>query len=1414
MWTFLFFFPGAFCACQTPDRKLSKRQNARYSFVNFLKVVPPMRRSDVFFSFIHLCVLLIGGSPALGQNLAFDHLTPEDGLSESTVLAITQDKEGFMWFGTREGLNRYDARNLKIFRSENEAVGTLSDGFVYALLSDRHGRLWVGTRNGLNQFERESETFDAIFSQPGNHRSLSDNTVTALMEAQDGSIWIGTRNGLNLLVESDSISFIRFMQQPDSESSLVNDDIHSIYQDREGIIWIGTSNGISRLEYKDHRRYNFRSFQLPQEKGRYEKNNSVNCFGEDAYGRLILGTERTGLLFIDKRTFEFASLPSDAGVGSRAVRSIITDPSGNFWIGTIGGLFIANHNFTQFKRYRTVHHDPTSLSDNSIRSIFYDRDGSFWVGTFHGGINMYSPFAKQFRHLNPRLKGQRMNIKVASAMTTDERGNYWVSTEGNGLFFMDPELNVRAHFKHEADDLNSLSHDNVKCLLLEEGKGIWIGTIKGLDYYDFARQEFIHFKSDAQGVNALPDDVIYDLAKDAQGNLWVATYFGGLARVNSERRVVEKIYSHDPRNPRSLSSQVVTRVFLDPQQDVWVGTATGLDKLEVDGSFKRVFPGETNPELGNRYVTAIFQDSRQRLWIGTRHTGLYLLSKDEKSYEHFSFTDGLPGNSIYALQEDKGGFIWISTENGLSRFDPQTATFKKYDRSDGLVCQEFNFNSYHRDEKGYFYFGGYNGVAWFHPDSIRENRVVPAVKFTDVKLFNKSVRPDHESGVITSIANGEMQLEFRHHQNIFSVEFAVLNYINASKNRFAYKLEGFEDDWNFVTEPRATYMNLAPGTYKLLVKGANNDDIWNTTAQVAHIRVLPPIWKTWWAYAAYGCVFLLLLFGWARLNRKQLVLRHELELEHLEKVKQDELHTAKLNFFTNVAHEIRTPVTLISSPIEHLLESGLQDEQVRKELIVVKNSTDRLMRLLNQLLDFQKQETGNVMLKVSKGNVVTFLKDIVDSFREYATSRKVCLKFNVARPEVVLWFDREELSKVFFNLLVNGLKFTPGGGEVSVSICESAGALSDQHFVEIIIEDNGLGISPDQIEKIFHRFYQAENTGVQDAGFGIGLALSKGVIDLHHGTISVESREATAHESGFTRFTIKLQTGNKHFQPCEITEDQIGAAIEAEDELHLFPVDVQAGSGGEKPLILLVEDSDEIRTYMSGILAPRYEVLGASNGLEGLAVAFDRLPDLIISDIMMPLMNGVELVRKLKGDARTSHIPTILLTARQAVNHQVEGLQTGADDYLTKPFNRNVLLVKIQNHLAIRARLKEKYSRMVTLQPNDHQVDDPDEQFLQRLMKILEENLNDSEFNVSRLAKEIGMSRPVLFRKTKMLTGFSVIDLLRDIRLKKAEMLLRQKKMTISEVAFSVGFSDPKYFSKAFRNQYGKSPSQYVEETP
>jgi CheY-like chemotaxis protein/AraC-like DNA-binding protein len=542
-------------------------------------------------------------------------------------------------------------------------------------------------------------------------------------------------------------------------------------------------------------------------------------------------------------------------------------------------------------------------------------------------------------------------------------------------------------------------------------------------------------------------------------------------------------------------------------------------------------------------------------------------------------------------------------------------------------------------------------------------------------------------------------------------------------------------------------------------------------------------------------------------------LQHELEIEHLEKVKQEELHQAKLNFFTNVAHEIRTPLTLMVGPVEQLA-SRLHDPSVAKEIGLVKTNSDRLMRLLNQLLDFHKQETGNVRLRVRKEDFIDFIHETILPFQDFAHARKISIELNTEVPHIALWFDRNELSKVFYNLLANAFKFTPGGGKVSVSITRELAEAEGSFNLLITIEDNGLGISAAQLEKIFHRFYQAENTGIQEAGFGIGLALAKGIIDLHHGEIHVESREATNREQGFTRFTITLRSGNAHFDQSQISHEQVNTAetLKAESWTPAPEKTEKISDQGDRPLVLLVEDHDDIRNYIRDILIHHYEVLEARNGLEGWELATENLPDLIVSDVMMPQLNGLDLVNKLKNDQRTSHIPVILLTARSTVNHQVEGLETGADDYLPKPFNVQLLLAKIKSHLAVREKLKEKYSRIVTLQPQHQEVEDPDDKFLQRLMAILEENIVNSDFNVSKLVREIGMSRPVLFRKTKMLTGLSVIDLIRNVRLKKAEMLLKQKKLSISEVAFTVGFSDPKYFSKTFRAHFGKTPSQYLEE--
>jgi ligand-binding sensor domain-containing protein/signal transduction histidine kinase/DNA-binding response OmpR family regulator len=1378
-----------------------------------------------------ILALLVFALPGIAQitcaqslDFSFQHITIEEGLSQSTVFSVTQDASGFMWFGTREGLNRYDSRKIKTYLHHPQQENSISNNTVHSLLTDSNGKLWAGTSHGLNLYDPKTDGFIRIVMKEDDGNSLSNNIVNCILEDRNKNLWVGTRNGLNLLkAGSASFSFLRFTNAGGNKNSLVNNDVRAIFQDGEGSLWIGTFDGLSKLTIGTQDSYTFTSYTVPRLNPTASKSREINSIAENEEGGLLIATENNGLLTFDPKTGRFEALRwlGEPNSGPEAVRTILNNKrKGEYWIGTIGGLYIANPAQDNYIGLRNIPDAPASISDNSVRSVYADRDGSIWIGTFHGGINIYSPLSVQFHHVSQEGK---LHFKVASALMTDADNNLWIGTEGNGLFFTDRTKGVTRHFRHLRDDPNTLSHNNVKCLLEDGDKGLWVGTIKGLNYFDFKANKFTRFHHQSDNKNSLPDDAIYDLVRDGHDDIWIATYRGGLCKFNPRKKTFET-FTYNSNDTTTLSSEGVTSLFIDSRQNLWVGTIAGLNvKAPHQNFFRRYLHNPSNSTtISDNYILSVYEDRQNRVWIGTRGNGLNLVLNGSEEFKHFGKEQGLPGNAIYGVQEDQNGYLWISTENGISKLDPSDFSLHNYDRNDGLVCKQFNLNSYCKDSQGNMYFGGYNGIVVFNPERIEENTLVPNLSFVNLKLFNKEMRVDPDQGILKQDLNHTDQLTLGHDQNIFSIEFAVLNYINSKKNQFAYKLVGFEEQWNITPEPVATYMNLQPGNYTLLVKGSNNDGLWNEAPVSIKLKITPPPWKSWWAYSIYVCIFLGLLYAWSRINKKRMKLEHDLEIEHLESKKQEELHQAKLSFFADIVHEIRTPLTLMTGPVDKVLSQYPADLFVKKELSLVKSNTNRLQRLLNQLLDFHKQETGNVQLKVRKENIVEFVDEIQLSFQEYSQLRRVSLDFYAHEPAIDLWFDREELSKVFCNLLVNAFKFTPGGGTVSISIVKEQRSSQAEDFdVKLTIEDNGLGISETHLKKIFHRFYQAEPSRVNEAGAGIGLALAKGIIDLHRGSITVDSREATSDKSGFTRFEIVLPSGHTHFDTSQITPQ---IATKAEDESHIQhykeleqlsqvgEVHTKKTTDHEKPFVLLVEDNDEIRAYIRDALQPHYQVTEGVNGLQGFEIAVEQLPDLILSDVIMPKMDGLELVDKLKSDVRTSHIPVILLTARAALNYQLEGFETGADDYLTKPVNVQLLLAKIKNHLVIREKLKEKYSRIVTLQPQDQELENPDDKFLQKLMCILEKNITSAEFNVSKLVREIGMSRPVLFRKTKMLTGLSVIDLIRNVRLKKAEMLLKQKKLSISEVAFTVGFSDPKYFSKSFRNHYGKSPTQYLEE--
>jgi ligand-binding sensor domain-containing protein/CheY-like chemotaxis protein len=1344
----------------------------------------------------------------------FDHLTVEEGLSQSTVFAITMDADGYLWFGTRDGLSRYDSKNIKVYRNKRHDPNSLSGNSIQCLFVDSKKTLWVATNDGISTYDPRHDNFIQSKLDTAVKERLSVNFVTAILEDKEGTIWIATHGGLNKVISRSPLKYQNFRHHEEDPRSLLHDEVRTLYEDESGNLWVGTSQGVSRL-IRSGNNIQFQNFRLPtqQLKGK----SWINCLTEDDKGNILIGTEENGIKVLHKESGTITGLHIDemAGCVLESVRSFQRNGRHEFWIGTIDGLFIYNDSTQNVISLRDDPANNTTLNDNSVRSIFKDPYGMYWIGTFYGGVNSYSPLSRQFGEVVLTNKKNQKAYKVAGAMVTDKNDNLWVGTDGNGLYCLNRAGETIGQFRHMSQDPKSLSHNKIKSLLLDDD-GIWVGTINGLNFLDFKTGKFRKYFYEPANPNSLADDRIYDIKKDSDGYIWIATYRGGLCRFDKSTQHFKR-FAHQPGVANSLSSDAVTYVLEDTDKNLWIGTISGLNKKPVG---KNTFVqygnhAEENQTGGGDYILCIYEDSRRNLWVGTRDTGLKLILHGSSALREFTTEHGLPGNNVNGILEDASGCLWLSTDNGLSKFNPDTFKFKNYNKSDGLVCNEFNFNSFHKDNRGFLFFGGYNGIVKFRPESIHTNNIPPTLVFTKLKVFNEEVQIDPSGdGILTTSLSRTSDLTFNFRQNIFSVEFAALSYINSGKNQYAYKLEGFEDQWNYVGDPVATYMNLQPGDYTLVVTGANNDGLWNNAQIRLNIHVLPPPWKTWWAYTIYSCIILGLLLALIRFNKMRWKLAHDLKIEHLEKEQQEKLHRAKLNFFTNIAHEIRTPLTLIVSPVEVVGDRYAHDVFIQRQLRIVKSNTTRLMRLINQLLDFQKQETGIFKLKMHEGNIVELLRAIVFSFSEHAKARHINLEMQTAYREINLPFDRDELEKVFCNLLHNAFKFTPGGGNVliSVSIKKSTADSETDSFVQIQIEDTGIGIPSEDLPKIFNRFFQVGNDSISESGFGIGLALTKGIINLHGGSITAESMEAESGHNGFTKFTILLPLpAPESIMPPDRQNLSVNMEMVVADDLDAVIQEKSTPSEADRNWILVIEDNAEIRNCLTTILSPSYNVIESINGADGWNIATRRLPDLVVCDIAMPEMDGLEFTRLMKSDERTSHIPVILLTARGAMEHHVEGMETGADDYVTKPFHARILQLKVRNLLVSRERLREKYRRIVTLEPACENIADPDNTFLGKLKYVLEANLNDPDFNVTKLVNEIGMSRPVLFRKIKMLTGLSVIDLIRSTRLKKAEMLLRQKKMNISEVAFTVGFNDPKYFSKSFRAQFGKTPTEFMD---
>ncbi|KLT67439.1 hybrid sensor histidine kinase/response regulator transcription factor [Pedobacter sp. BMA] len=1334
-------------------------------------------------SFLMFCL-----NSAAQQTISFDHLGVEKGLSQSSVISIAQDQQGFMWLGTRLGLNRYDGYRFKVYQHDEKDPESISNNYITALYTDSRKTLWIGTISGLNIYHPENDHFEQVLNDSKKANTLKGISINCITEDRKGNIWIGTQQGVFLFKDGNPLHLTRYFN-PSQPKPAIN--AKAIKEDHLGNIWVGTASGLFCLVPHDQK-FSMVSYLANGKAGSISDNNITSIL-EDHTNRLWVGTQRNGLNLWNSSTATFSifnhSAADSHSLVNNTIRSLELDDQGRLWVGTLDGISILN----QQGSFTNLQYEPdnkSSLNQNSIYKLYKDKNGSMWVGTYFGGVNINYPYHTSFKIYQRSNGKSSINNNVISGFAEDNQKNLWIGTEGGGLNFYNHISQQYVAFLSTGAS-GALRSNLIKKIFYDRNGTLWVGTHSGgLSCYDPKSASFRHFDLGSETETNLLDEIV-SIDEDQHGRLWVATQRNGI-KISNTAKTSFLNYALPAAFPKAAKVK-----YMIINDRVYFGTTYGLFILNpLRNEFYSINDPQTKERI-NFFVNCLLETKKGEIYIGTNHMGMIKYDQLHNRIIRYTKKSGLPNDDVFGLMEDEKGNIWIGTANGLSMLDQQSQSFKNYTISDGLPGNEFNSNAFFRKSDGEMLFGGYNGFVGFYPDKIQTNTQASEMTFTDLILDNQPVKINGEDLLLEKNIVQTKKLVLGNDQNTFTLDFALLNFIKPEKNQYLYKLEGFEKKWNRGNIPSVTYTNLPTGNYRFLVKGINNDGIYSSNMLNMDIRIKPPFYSTWWAYLFYVLVAALIV---------ALLLRYIFLKAILFKEKEISAH--KLEFFTNISHEIRTPLTLILGPLDKLIEETRDQWQWNKELQPIKNNADRLMRLVTELLDFRKAESGKMQLEVSPGNIVQFTKEIYLAFRDLAAEKKIDYKFECAESDIKLYFDQKQLEKVLYNLLSNAIKFGHENGKVLVSLKPENGT------VAINVSNEGKGIPLDQQSNLFDTFYQV-NPGL-NIGTGIGLSFSKTIVELHHGEISFESTPETIEKTGFTRFTVLLKTGKDFFKAEDLVEDD--REYEALSGYSFSPVPVSEESFDqesepdtdfkERFTILLVEDNQDIRFFIKSYLSQDYDVVVCENGRQGWEYAIEQIPDIIISDVMMPEMDGLTLCSKLKTDERTSHIPIVLLTARSAYVHQISGLETGADVYMTKPFNIRLLKVHLQNLLATREKIKSKFSNVMVLEPTHVVIRKADEDFLNKLIATIEDNIVE-QFDVPFLAKKMGMSQPVLYKKLRALTGISVNDFIKSIRLKRAAQLLDLKSGSITDIAYSVGFNDRKYFSVEFKKFFGVSPREY-----
>jgi signal transduction histidine kinase/ligand-binding sensor domain-containing protein/DNA-binding response OmpR family regulator len=1338
-----------------------------------------------------------------------DNWQAERGLTQISVRVLRQTRNGYIWLGTKRGLVRFDGNRFVAFNKEN--TRGLADNFIKALMEDRSGTLWIGTSTGGLSYLKD-ETFFTYSSE----RYSDLKEITALFEDHDGGLWIGTlNNGLTLLKNGLFHTFT-------TKDGLPVNRIHTIQEDNNGRLFIGTSVGLSvRTESGIFENFPDKSTPLYKH---------IFTMFKSTKGKLWMGCD-DGIYFLKNHRLIPYPIPGERS--HHKVMSLYEDQEENLWIGLDGeGLArIRNNNFEIYK-------PGDGLACGFIYSILEDMEGSIWFGSLSGGLHRLSD-----RTITTYTTKEGLSHDISTRLFEDKNGNIWIGTQGGGLNLLKDKDTIVEFIKWKG-----LLSDYVYSVTEDANGTIWAGTAKGLN----------RIKNGIVSTFPLPPpeanrpQLVYDLIEDKDGGLWIMT--------------LSNVYRYKDGN---LSEQVnikttqkpFSSICIGPNGNTWIGTyGSGLIRIN-DGDLT-IFT--TRNGLAHNEIECLYTSDEKKLYIGTRG-GLSRFQKGK--FINVNTNNGLVDNYIRAILQDDNGHLWLGSRIGISRIDKEDlAKYTRgetnrispvtFDETDGLKSARCNRNGI-KTRDGKLWFSTTKGVAVIDPDNIKKYRLPPPVRIEEVRVDGEKI-PINPNNKPIEIPPRAKRVEFF---------YTGISFLKPGKIRFKLKLKGYESRWHDAGYTRSTvYTRLSPGNYTFKVIASNSDGIWNYDGDSFKFIMLPSFYQTTMFYILAILTAVVLIFSLYRYRLKQLrtkerelttlvelrtadlkVRNMELETAHqniqntkelieaknLQLEEQSEklkdLDQVKSRFFANISHEFRTPLTLIMGPLEQVYNEN-RDRKLAGDVRLALRNSQRLLNLINQLLDLSKLESGKMQLQTALQDAIPFLKGLVGAFKSLAEQKKLEINFNSTCSSLILYFDMEKLERVICNLLLNAVKFTPEGGKITVTATGHSDAA--EHFpdgyLEIIVNDSGIGIPAQQLPYIFNRFYRAsgtETTQYKENGTGIGLALVKELITIHHGTIDVASKNTG--NSG-TTFTLRIPLGRQHLRPNEIsakngTDHRSAQTVE---EIQSTSFDIESKNlhkngtaektsstddkDKEKNVILVVDDNPDVRKFIRDPLETDYIVVEAINGNEGLTIAGEIIPDLIISDVMMPEKDGIQFSREIKSDIKTSHIPIILLTARASDENVIQGLESGADDYITKPFNTKILLARIKNLIDLRRGLQEKVQKSMMLQPSEIKVSNIDEDFMKELLTVIEANISDQDFGVDQLAKKLLMSRATLNRKIRALTGESTNKFIQSYRLKRSIQLLKANFGNVTEVAFEVGFSNAAYFTKCFKEKFQQLPTTYL----